>query len=116
LLLKSLASRLFDRSPEQDLFVWFMLNKDGYRVKPAITTIRFISCSQANRNLRGALFTSARATLLHFAWTQNKPPAKPLYTYQGDYPGADQTDELTISQIPNLGNRLAKRTLRVLGG
>jgi hypothetical protein len=115
LLLKSLASRLFDRSPEQDLFVWFMLNKDGYRVKTGYYNNSVYLLFPSKTVIYGVPYFTLQGQRYYILPLDAKQtPSKTLYTYQGDYPGADKPIELTISQIPNLGNRLAKRTLRVL--
>ena len=117
LLLYQIAERLYegDHNPSH-LFVWFTLSKSGYVAKVGYDADRVYLLLPSVNTVYGvqyATFTGDSRRFYVVAFERDlKPPTGSLYTYDGDYPGAERLIDFKLDRLPNVGNREGDRTLQ----
>jgi len=117
LLLYRIGEQLY---PEQRnaalLFVWFMLLKSGYAARAGYDANQiYLMLPSVNTVYDTPYVTVGNSGDRFYAVSldgQPKRAAQSIYTYEGNYPGADRRIDFNIEQAPKLGNRAVHKTFR----
>lgn len=117
LLLDQAATRLFGSSHnDRHMFIWFMLNKSGYRSRIGYTDDRVYLLVPSDDKIFGLPFFTEEASKRRIYMIDfdnlEKAPASSLYTYEGDYPEASKFISLRFRQPIKLSEETAKKTLK----
>jgi hypothetical protein len=101
------------------LFAWFMLSKSGYEARVGYANNKVYLMLPAKNNLYGIpYFTfSGKGAKKYYAVPVSKQVGQAgteLFTYEGNYEGADKTFDFGITQIPQLADASGQKTLRFI--
>ncbi|MBI2502538.1 MAG: hypothetical protein HYW07_04810 [Candidatus Latescibacteria bacterium] len=111
-LLQQIGSGLYEGEQNQAiLFVWFMLCKSGYQAKVGYDQDRVYLLLPAEQTLYNtSYFTFGDNRFYEVAAASGKAPN--LYTYDGNYPGADKGLDLRVGRPPRIGRDTLAKTLK----
>ena len=111
-LLQQMGSGLYGEDPNRaTLFVWFMLGKSGFQAKVGYDQDRVYLLLPTEQALYAtAYFTFGDTRFYEVAAASGKVPD--LYTYDGNYPGADKRLDLRVSRPPRIGSDTLTKTLK----
>ncbi|HEX38015.1 MAG TPA: hypothetical protein ENG70_04050 [Candidatus Cloacimonetes bacterium] len=85
------------------LFTWFMLNKSGYDCKVGYSGTDVYLLIPSKNSIFGApYFTIGNDKYYVLMFDGSEPKLGSMYTYQGNYPGADKLIKLDLSTLPVL--------------
>ena len=96
-----------------NLFTWFMLSKSGYNIKVAYDeNYTYLLIPTQNKLYATPYITIDGQRYYITSFEQRKQKMGALYTYRGEYPGADQIVSLDIKDSPVFKNAVSERDLK----
>lgn len=99
------AGKVINRENETDarLFTWFMLNKSGYDCKVGYSSSNIYLLIPSKSTIFGApYFTIGNDKYYVLMFDGSEPKLGSMYTYQGNYPGAEKLIKLDLNTLPIL--------------
>lgn len=113
LLINELAKSIYrEQKNEQSLFTWFMLIKANYQARLAYGKYRvFLLLPTQQRLYSVAYFTFDGTRYYALGMDGNKAKPGKVFTYNGQYPGANKVFNMSMNQ--NLNTRSNKRSRQV---
>jgi len=113
LLINELAKSIYrEQKNEQSLFTWFMLIKSNYQARLAYGKYRvFLLLPTQQRLYSVAYFTFSGTRYYALGMDGNKAKPGKVFTYNGQYPGANKVFNMSMNQ--NLNTRSSKRSRQV---
>ncbi len=106
------AGKKINRGNETDarLFTWFMLNKSGYDCKVGYSGSDVYLLIPSKSKIFGApYFTIGNDKYYVLMFDGSEPKLGSMYTYQGNYPGADHLIKLDLNTLPVLWGDVDKQ-------
>lgn len=111
LLVENLSKKVCVTEKEQVLFQWFILLKSGYKTKLAYYDDEISLLIPTKSALYGLPYLKIDNEQ-YYVLNEN---LKQIHTYNKDYPGANRTFDIYLTQTPNLPLELAFREFNVNG-
>lgn len=111
LLVENLSEKVCVTEKEQVLFQWFILLKSGYKTKLAYYNDDISLLIPTESALYGLPYLRIEGDQ-YYVLNENM---KHIHTYNKDYPGAERTFDIHMTQTPNLPLKLAFREFQVNG-
>jgi len=113
LLINELAKSIYSgQKNEQSLFTWFMLIKSNYQARLAYGKYQvFLLLPTEQRLYSVAYFTFSGKRYYALGMDGNKAKPGKVFTYNGQYPGANKVFNMSMNQ--NLNTRSSKRSRNV---
>ncbi len=104
---------LFSNPNTAYLFTWFILTKDGYRIKVGFDKNRVFLLVPAQQALYGTLYIAQKGEKYYCLNLDNEPQlaASALSTYNDDYPGSDKTFSFAVTRLPVLNKKIEQGKL-----
>ncbi|MEA1919925.1 MAG: hypothetical protein U9N52_08810, partial [Campylobacterota bacterium] len=100
LLSAKLSQKLYTDESEQKLFQWFILNQLGYDVKVALALERVVLLSKSKKLIYSTPNYTLSKNRYYAVDYYNKKGLGSLRTYEGNYPDAIKSLDLSLSVIP----------------
>jgi len=113
LLINELSKEIYSgQKNEQSLFTWYMLIKSNYQARLAYSKYKvFLLLPTQQRLYSVAYFTFSGQRYYALGMDGNRAKPGKVFTYDGQYPGANKLFNMSLNQ--NLNTRADKRTRRV---
>lgn len=113
LLINELAKTIYaGQKNEQSLFTWFLLVKGNYQARLAYSANKVFLLLPTQQRLYGvAYFTFSKKRYYALGMDGNKAKPGRVFTYDGQYPGAKNALDMSLSK--SLNTRSSKRTRQV---
>ena len=115
LLLNELAENIVSSGRENDknLFVWFMMVKSGYETKIGYREDQIHLLVPSDNRLFGLYyFTIKNRRYYALSTTHRQKGLGKIYTYNGTYPGSENSLQFTLPKYPNIASRPGTRELK----
>jgi len=114
LLLQEIAEYVYPNSQlDQNLFLWFVFTKSGYATKVGYNDDGvYLLTPSSNTLFSVRFFEMDDATYYLMNFSGKIPDVRSIYTYQGDYHGANVLFDLRIKSLPLLAEKSETRELR----
>ncbi|RMD86922.1 MAG: hypothetical protein D6813_14265 [Calditrichaeota bacterium] len=114
MLLAQVASALYPKSKnQQNLFVWFMLQKSGYEAKFGLQDQTVYLLIASDNVLYGTNYFKLDGKNFYLVdYLEPAKQIKSLFTYEGNYPNANKTTDLYMKHLPNLKPSINTRTVK----
>jgi hypothetical protein len=121
LLLNKLANDIYGTSKdEKNLFLWFMLNKSGYKAKVGLINSNVhLFIPAANRLYGLQYFTLKKDNERLYVVDFDNPGAQvrgKLFTYDSDYEGADKRIDLNVYEPIIIDEKISEKELKFVYG
>ena len=114
ILLYEIGKVIFQDSKNYaNLFIWFMLTKSGYEARVGYNekeVYLLLPSEQIFYNL--PYFTSENKKIYVIPFDSKITNLGSLFTYDGNYPGADKLINLMISKSPNIKDNIIKKEFK----
>ncbi|VAW65966.1 hypothetical protein MNBD_GAMMA08-1675 [hydrothermal vent metagenome] len=112
LLTHEIAKKIHTNRNDQFLFVWYFMSKTGYQARIAFDQLSVYLLMPSQQQLFGApyfTFNNIRYYALSFDGTKQKP--NKIFTYNGNYPGAKKSLDMSLSHAFNTGRQQKERVV-----
>lgn len=113
LLINELAKIIYSgQKNEQSLFTWFLLVKTNYQARLAYSNNKVFLLLPTQQRLYGvSYFTFSKKRYYALGMDGNKAKPGRVFTYDGQYPGANDALDMSVSK--SLNTRASKRNRQV---
>ena len=117
LLIKKIGDELYsDSQDEKHLFIWFILNKSGYKTKVGLIGDKvFLFVPTRNKIFGVPFFRTSddreRLYAINFDKLESSIGGS-IYTYEGDYPGAVKLLDMNIYESPVIEKNIQEKILK----
>ncbi|MDW7680249.1 MAG: hypothetical protein SCK70_06770, partial [bacterium] len=114
LLLQRIGSNIYQqRENETNIFVWYLLTKSGYDSKVGYDKNQVYLLLTARNIIYGApFFETDQKKYYLITFEKEKINANQIYTYEGNYPRADELISLNVDNVPVINQLIEARELK----
>ncbi len=115
-LVRKVSQSVYNKPDEQNLLIWFLLNKLSYDVKIGLVQKHIVLLHNSKQVVYATPRYNIEGKYYYAIAYQNQAVPGHLFTYDKNYPQADKKLNFELSITPNFAQNIQKKQLSFMNG